>query len=106
MIKVSMLRPFFLSNLLEAIAEAMMAIKTTTVTMTIEQFLVGRTHGTGRLPGIHSRVHQSANGSAQDQRLGPRGQNERYFLNCHYRNFMPVPGQVAAYANGTKKTVA
>ena len=45
-----------------AVAEAMMAITTMTVTMTIEQFFVGRTHGTGRL-----RVHQSANGSAQNQ---------------------------------------
>jgi hypothetical protein len=92
----------FLSNLLEAIAIAMMA------TMAIEQFLVGRTHGTGRLPRIHSRVHQFANGSAQ--RLGPLGQNERYFLNRHYRNMIirsgPVSGQVTAYANGTKKTVA
>jgi hypothetical protein len=86
-----MFRPFLLSILLEAMAEAMMAMMattTTTVTMTIEQSLVDRTHGTGLLPRIHSRVHQSANGSAQNQRLRPLGQNERYFLNCHYRNFI------------------
>ena len=79
MIKVSMFHVFILLNLSEAIVEAMMVITTKTLTATIEPFLVDCPHRTGQFPRVHSRVHQSTNGSAQNL-----SQNERYFLNRHY----------------------